>query len=623
MSLEENGNMATTTGDVTGKEVDDENTASNTLLHLAEHSNANLLKIDTKDSYSTSSAIKKYISKMMPPPATGTPPAPLLPGLIRLGKNPKNPHIFMAFETAAERDAASELLTTKMTYRKAPWTVSEVTERDMQLTHKGAGQAASGKQDEAAEADAARKRPREGADDAPAQQQEVMGVNVWAAVPYDEQVRRKEHHCRSILKTIVPNEQQKTYADKFACLKALFERVYSVEGRSDTGYRNNTTLTFGLDRQGRTALGFLEGAMVDGRWNIDPLSERNVTSPAVVRVVADAVMAVVKSFSGSASVFDKTSQKGFWRRMQVRHNIHFELMLDLELDESAVDAATLAEILAALIAAVASTEARAVIIAAAGVNSAGVVSLQYHHATGIAANGVDPTRKVIFGQDVLTETLCGCKFDLSPTAFFQVNTPGMELMMSHVLRVANLRSSTTLLDLCCGTGTIGICLGRHVRKIVGIELVDDAVKNARVNATRNNVANATYHSGRVEQLLPDVVHSFSADDRKDVVAILDPPRAGVNTTVLKWIRSTPSITRLVYISCDQRALQQDCPALTKAATNQYRGEPFKIVTSFGVDMFPHTPHVEMIVVLQRGDESAPCAVPGTNPTSSSNAPGSS
>ncbi|RHW74503.1 Ribosomal protein L11 methyltransferase (PrmA) [Trypanosoma brucei equiperdum] len=179
----------------------------------------------------------------------------------------------------------------------------------------------------------------------------------------------------------------------------------------------------------------------------------------------------------------------------------------------------------------------------------------------------------------------------------------MELLLRETVAVAELTPETTLLDLCCGTGTIGIALAKHVKRVIGIELVESAVRDARLNAERNGVRNATFNCGRVEHLLPSVISQLSPEDRKDIVAILDPPRAGVTPTVLKWIRGTATIRRLVYISCEQKALQRDCPPLTKPATKAYRESPFNVVAGFAIDMFPHTPHVEMVAVLSRSNSS--------------------
>jgi hypothetical protein len=174
-------------------------------LAPAQHSNANLLKMQTLDSFSTASALRKQIVKALPPPLTGD---PLFPGMLRMSKNPKNTHLFMAFETAAQRDTAAALMCGKLEWRHTPWTVAEVTERDLMLTHRGMqaprpqqapGAAAAGGQQQPAEAGEDRKRPREDgrpATDAAASgvASAPAGVNTWAAIPYLEQLRRKSHH---------------------------------------------------------------------------------------------------------------------------------------------------------------------------------------------------------------------------------------------------------------------------------------------------------------------------------------------------------------------------------------------------------------------------------------------
>jgi tRNA (uracil-5-)-methyltransferase len=131
------------------------------------------------------------------------------------------------------------------------------------------------------------------------------------------------------------------------------------------------------------------------------------------------------------------------------------------------------------------------------------------------------------------------------------------------------------------------------------------VENAKVNAQRNGVSNATFVCGKVENAVKGVLDEIMDQYRAtpsvipDIVAILDPPRSGMHNTVLKWLRNCPAVRRLVYISCDQRALEVDCEPLCKPASKNFGGWPFKVCNAFGVDLFPHTPHVEMIVTMRR------------------------
>lgn len=341
------------------------------------------------------------------------------------------------------------------------------------------------------------------------------------------------------------------------------------------------------------------------------------------------------SFRRPLTVLDKQTGEGFWRKLQIRHNIFGEVMVDLECGMKEIDQPDGAdhedrlvfqEVMQRLVEVLTGPalqeklqrvwqrshpsipNATAARDGGEETPSPRVVSIQYHLHTGLGTSPTDAPRHLLAGEPQLIEHVVSSTcpplfFAIGPTTFFQVNTPALSVMLEEIVQAAALHPQrTTLLDLCSGVGTLGICLAHRVRRVIGIEIVEQAVLHARENVQRNHLSNAVYHTGRVEQLLPRVVSGLTTAEREDLVVILDPPRAGVNSTVLKWIRGTPRIRTVVYISCDQRALEQNCPFLTKPPTKAYRGTPFEVVKGFGIDMFPHTPHVEMVVVLRRPED---------------------
>lgn len=535
---------------------------------LRQHSNENLLKIDTHDKYSTVGSIKKLIAKELSRDANAS--GPLFAGMKRINKNPQNSFLFMAFETEEDRVAASQELQ-KLMYRGKQWVEVAVSDRDLQLTHKGSV-----------------KRPR---------LEDASKLTQYEGYSMEKQLHLKKAHCLGIMKSILP---PKVYGWE-AHSKRFIE---VVESPILEGYRNHVNLSFGRTASGAATVGFQIGSMVEGLATIESAVDKDiVTMNILAKLVAEAVMKVVHGFllaeKGSLDVFNKVEGMGFWRKLQVRHNVKGEVLLDLELDEDSTTAEIFREVKEGLVAALADDGLTEALQKASGENTAKVVSVQYHKHTGISSLPLDAPRIILYGSATLTEYLGGLRYELSPTAFFQVNTPGMARMLEKVANVAELSSGTTLLDLCSGTGTIGLSLAHSVKRVVGIEVVESAVENARRNAAANGITNATFYCGRVEHLLPSVINGLSAEDRQDIVAILDPPRAGVSSTVLKWIRGTPTIRRIVYISCEQKALERDCPGLTKPSTKAYRGVPFEVTSGFAVDLFPHTHHVEMVAVLTR------------------------
>eukprot|EP01006_Ploeotia_vitrea_P022646 TRINITY_DN55040_c0_g1_i1.p1 TRINITY_DN55040_c0_g1~~TRINITY_DN55040_c0_g1_i1.p1 ORF type:complete len:651 (+),score=60.49 TRINITY_DN55040_c0_g1_i1:43-1953(+) len=229
-------------------------------------------------------------------------------------------------------------------------------------------------------------------------------------------------------------------------------------------------------------------------------------------------------------------------------------------------------------------------------------SLQVQLYCGIsnAAPSTVPHR-VIYGGDHILEEVNGLRFRVSATSFFQVNTPGNEQLIKVIKEMANLTPDTILLDLCCGTGSIGICLAQYVKQVIGVEIVADAIEDAKWNAKENNISNCTYVCNKVEapevlQMLEGIVNENKA---APIVCVLDPPRCGMNPAVIKWLRRTTVLQDLVFVSCDPNGLVANADSLTRAQSNTWVGRAFQPVQAQALDLFPHTDHVESIVSWKR------------------------
>ena len=206
--------------------------------------------------------------------------------------------------------------------------------------------------------------------------------------------------------------------------------------------------------------------------------------------------------------------------------------------------------------------------------------------TGKSDAIVSPLVSCLWGKDILEEYLEDKVFDISPFSFFQTNTKGAEVLYSTVRKFLGETAGKNVLDLFCGTGSIGIFCASQAKKMVGVEMVEEAVEKARKNAEKNGVMNAAFYAGKVEKILPEILEK----DRFDAV-IIDPPRAGMHPKALQYICSLP-VKKLVYISCNPSTLERDAKLLKQA-----RG--WKLTQVQGVDMFPHTPHLEVVSVLER------------------------
>ena len=193
---------------------------------------------------------------------------------------------------------------------------------------------------------------------------------------------------------------------------------------------------------------------------------------------------------------------------------------------------------------------------------------------------------LLHGQEFLEDTLCGLTFSLAPAAFFQVNPLQTEVLYGEALRFAGLRPEDTLIDVYCGAGTISLMMARHCRQVTGIEIVPAAVLNARENALRNGIKNASFIEGKAEELLPKMVK----DGQRPDVIVVDPPRKGLEPAVIDAIAAA-SPSRLVYVSCNPATLARDAALLLEKGYEIHRVQP--------VDMFPFTSHVETVVLMSR------------------------
>ena len=214
-------------------------------------------------------------------------------------------------------------------------------------------------------------------------------------------------------------------------------------------------------------------------------------------------------------------------------------------------------------------------------------------------NRNDSNTNVIFGRDftllsgkpALQESLCGFVFDVSPRSFLQVNPVQTEKLYGEALELLNPQDDETVADVYCGIGTISLLLARKAKKVIGIEVVPEAVENAMENAIRNGIKNASFLCSPAEMALPQLVSSGQVLD----CLIVDPPRKGCDPQVLDAIL-TSGAKRMVYVSCNPATLARDIKILTSGG--------FTVNCIQPVDMFPRCGHVETVVLLSKGNISS-------------------
>lgn len=221
----------------------------------------------------------------------------------------------------------------------------------------------------------------------------------------------------------------------------------------------------------------------------------------------------------------------------------------------------------------------------------------------ILSGGYEYYDKVIYltEKKTYTEEINGYKFLVSPQAFFQVNSHVFEKILTQIKEWANLDKNTILLDVCCGTGVIGIALSGYCKKVIGIEMIQSAIDDCVSNCELNGLSHGPdglcdYYCGKAEDELPKV--SREVQSRK-IVAVVDPPRSGLHPTVLKSLRTCVGLDRIVYVSCNANSLADNLYNLTMPENKKRKAPEFRPVKYCGADLFPYSPHVECIMLLER------------------------
>ena len=202
--------------------------------------------------------------------------------------------------------------------------------------------------------------------------------------------------------------------------------------------------------------------------------------------------------------------------------------------------------------------------------------------------------ELVAGAETITEALAGLEFSISPEAFFQTNTEMAERLYAVAQEYAGLQGWERVYDLFCGIGTIGLSLARRAGEVWGLEIIEPAIADAIANARRNDIENARFFAGDVRVALRDLVETAGRPD----VLVVDPPRAGLSQKVVRRIiEAGPK--RIVYVSCNPTTLAPNAAQLVEAGYALRKVRP--------VDMFPQTPHIECVALLER--TGAPPAQP--------------
>ena len=328
-------------------------------------------------------------------------------------------------------------------------------------------------------------------------------------------------------------------------------------------YRNKAQFPFGTDKEGNPVTGFYAARS----HNIIPCTECWL-GVEENKVILEKILNHLKTYH--ISTYDEVSGKGLLRHVLIRKGFTTgEVMVCLILNGRTMPKLT--ELVDSL---------REV---------PGMTSITINVNTK-NTNVIMGTEMIfVWGQDYITDYIGNIKYQISPLSFYQVNPVQTKKLYETALEYADLKGNETVWDLYCGIGTISLFLAQKAGKVYGVEIVPQAIDDARQNAKLNGIKNAEFFVGKAEEVLPE---KYEKEGIYADVIVVDPPRKGCDTAALEtMVKMKPE--RIVYVSCDSATLARDVKWLGE------RGYEVKKVKA--CDMFPGTVHVETVVLLSKGE----------------------
>ncbi len=366
----------------------------------------------------------------------------------------------------------------------------------------------------------------------------------WQVLPYERQLEVKHGQVADALRRIGGLEG--------------FELEPIVPASQTWRYRNKVEYSFGHDDAGELVCGF----HAPGRFDrIEPMRDDHLASEAV-NALRERVVAWCRSEGLLA--YDRRAHEGLLRNLVVRESrrggaLQARLVTssgDLRIDELAA-------------------------VAQAG-------GFFWTRSDSMGETTAGGETELVSGDPYLEEELGGLRFRISPGAFFQTNTEMAERLYDVAAQYAGLAGWERVYDLYCGIGTVGLTLGARAAELWGVEIAEEAVADAIENARLNEVEHARFFAGDVRLALPELVAKAGRPD----VLVVDPPRAGLSQKVVRRVIETAP-RRIVYVSCNPTTLAPNAAQLRDAGWTLRRVRP--------VDMFPQTPHIECVALLERAD----------------------
>lgn len=408
-----------------------------------------------------------------------------------------------------------------------------------------------------------------------------------SSLPYSEQVNRKQGEARFVLEqlgseVVSANPSSRTWVELQTKQFGFLAKLEQLrESPVKEGYRNKCEFAIGLNPEtNQLTVGFKLDPR-SGKPDVGPVEHLKHVPPHMKLVVT-----LLESYLRSTSYdhFDHMTGLGYWLSAVVRLTQRGKTMLILNFVPQALPASEVATLKSGMVA-----------HWSRGPGSQASLSSLYLATKSRTGPG---TMELLLGQEFLTETLpkSGLQMRISPRAYFCINTPGAALLVEAVGKLAGLSKEDTLLDICCGTGTLGLGLANSCGAVFGVDSLGEAVEEAKKNAESNRLQNTLFFTGPAEEVLPTMLSQ--ATPGRPVVAVLDPPRTGVPLKAVRELRAS-RVNRIVFVASDPRASLKSMVDLTRPSSSTFSGDPFLPIAVQPLDLFPHTTHYMLLVLFTR------------------------
>ena len=408
---------------------------------------------------------------------------------------------------------------------------------------------------------------------------------------YKEQLNQKKKDIETLITKFESGYQN----NENIYTKIKYDQTIKCSKGGRIGYRNKAEFSIGHGINGELEIGFIQGKMRDKNIFISPpntLTNISAESILVVNLLKPLIT------NSNREPYNRITCEGFWRSIQVRQSASFKQIM-VTIIVSSIYINNINEGCERNNYEYIRDMFKEIMYYKCTINEYELVSFCLIESTSKSTDfDLESDKPIyIFGEGNFQDQIHGYKFQISPLSFFQINHEICERMYNIISEYTEIDSETIIFDICCGAGTIGICLSKIVQKVIGFEITPSAIEDAIRNSILNGVEEkCKWILGKAEDKLPEVARKYEGHK---IIGIVDPPRGGLHPLVLKALRRCRGLDTLVYVSCNPTSMVDNLGALCLPMTKQRKAPPFWPLRYSTADLFPYTTHLEAIMLLKR------------------------